>query len=155
MIENQAGIRFQKIGVPQPEQVIKASSRDTFKALEEVNEKVVSLFSEAADDLIEQEFGDARKALCKTLALISGHHKEAMKARSLLTGTEDLVTFQVKLRYPFHSVSMVWNILKRFCPEQITSQVRGMRAFKDMSGACFDVAEHLAVRLEDIFNHAA
>lgn len=31
MIENKAGIILQKIGVPQPEQVIKASSRDTIK----------------------------------------------------------------------------------------------------------------------------
>jgi len=28
-IENKAGIKMEKIGVPQPEQVIKASSRDT------------------------------------------------------------------------------------------------------------------------------
>jgi len=49
---------------------------------------------------------------------------------------------------------MVWNILKRFAPEQITSQIRGMRAFKDMSGACFDVPEGIATRLEDIFSHA-
>lgn len=49
---------------------------------------------------------------------------------------------------------MVWNILRRFCPEQVTQQVRGMRAFKDMSGACFDVPENLAQRLEDIFAHA-
>lgn len=78
-----------------------------------------------------------------------------MNARSLLTGTEDLVTFQIILRYPFHSVSMVWNILKRFCPDAITTQVRGMRAFKDMSGACFDVPEGMATRLEDIFAHAS
>ena len=78
-----------------------------------------------------------------------------MNARSLLTGTEDLVTFQITLRYPFASISMVWNILKRFCPESLTTQVRGMRAFKDMSGACFDVPEPMAQRLEDTFSHAA
>lgn len=50
---------------------------------------------------------------------------------------------------------MVWNILRRFLPEQITGVVRGMRAFKDHSGACFDVPENMACRLEDIFGHAA
>jgi hypothetical protein len=72
--------------VPQPEQVIKASSRDIVKSLAEVNEQVVPLFEEAAEDLILQEGGDARRALCKTLALLSGHHKEMMTSRSLLNG---------------------------------------------------------------------
>ena len=76
---------MQKIGVPQPDQVIKASSRDMFKSLAEVNEQVVPLFEEAAEELILQE-GNAKKALCKTLALLSGHHKECMIARSLLNG---------------------------------------------------------------------
>jgi len=30
-----------------------------------------------------------------------------------------------------------------------------MRAFKDMTGACFDLPEQIADRLEDIFKHAA
>jgi hypothetical protein len=79
--------------VPQPEQVIKASSRDIVKSLSEVNEQVVPLFEEAAEDLILQEGGDARRALCKTLALLSGHHKEMMTSRSLLNGQETMVTF--------------------------------------------------------------
>ena len=41
-----------KIGVPQPEQVIKASSRDTLSVLKEVNDKVLPLFEEATDMLI-------------------------------------------------------------------------------------------------------
>ena len=50
---------------------------------------------------------------------------------------------------------MVWNILRRFLPENITGVVRGMRAFKDLSGACFDVPENKASSLEDIFEHAS
>jgi ATP-dependent RNA helicase DDX21 len=51
-IENKAGIKMDKIGVPQPEQVIKASSRDTLSVLKEVNDKVLPLFEEATDMLI-------------------------------------------------------------------------------------------------------
>jgi len=72
MIENKAGITFNKIGIPQPDQVIKASSRDTVKNLEEVNDDVLGLFEEAADDLINKHKGDTKKALCKTLAYLSG-----------------------------------------------------------------------------------
>lgn len=34
MIEQKAGIKFQKIGIPQPEDVIKASSRDILRSLD-------------------------------------------------------------------------------------------------------------------------
>lgn len=58
--------------------MIKASSMGTIELLKEVNEKVLPLFSEAADQLINLHKGDVRKALCQTLALLSGHHKEEM-----------------------------------------------------------------------------
>ena len=77
-IEQKAGITMQKIGVPQPEQVIKASSMGTVALLKEVNEKVIPLFAEAADALIKENNGDIKRALCQTLALLSGHHKEEM-----------------------------------------------------------------------------
>lgn len=117
MIEQRAGIIFQKIGVPQPDDVIKASFRDTLKQLEEVDEKVVPIFEEAAAQMIEKEDGDAKKALCKTLALLSGHHKEIMMDRSMLNGQENMVTFQMVMEKPFYSVSMVWNVIKRYVPE--------------------------------------
>lgn len=111
-------------------------------------------FNEAADELIEMESGNAKQALCKTLALLSGYHTEVMGARSMLTGQEGQVTFQITCNTPFYSISMVWNILRRFLPENITGQVRGMRAFKDQSGACFDVPDNRAANVEDIFEHA-
>ena len=138
-IENKAGITMQKIGVPQPEQVIRASSIDTVKMLQEVNEKVIPLFDEAAEYLIKQNGGDVRQALCQTLALLSGHHKEEMKTRSLLNGQEDCITYQLTMERGFNSVSLVWNILRRYCPEAITSNIKGMRCFKDNKGAVFDV----------------
>jgi hypothetical protein len=58
----------------------------TVELLKEVNAKVIPLFNDAAEHLIELNDGDVRKALCKTLALLSGHHKEEMVARSLLNG---------------------------------------------------------------------
>jgi hypothetical protein len=40
---------------------------------------------------------------------------------------------------PFYAVSLVWNILRRFLPESITNNIKGMRCFKDNTGAVFDV----------------
>ena len=66
--------------------MIRATSRGTIESLKEVNEKVIPLFEEAAEMLIAHHKGDMKKALCQTLALLSGHHKEEMQARSLLNG---------------------------------------------------------------------
>ena len=53
MIEHKAGIQLTKIGVPQPEDVIRATYKETIQNLAEVNENVIKNFEEAADDLIE------------------------------------------------------------------------------------------------------
>jgi|DEB0MinimDraft_12_1074336.scaffolds.fasta_scaffold39826_2 ATP-dependent RNA helicase DDX21 len=62
-IEDMAGIKFKRIGVPQAEDVIKASSRDILKNLKDVNEDVLHLFADTAKCLIDQNDGDAEKAL--------------------------------------------------------------------------------------------
>lgn len=48
---------------------------------------------------------------------------------------------------------MVWNVIRRYCTQDISENVRAMRAFKDMSGACFDIPVDLAGRFEDIFEY--
>jgi len=92
-IANKAGINFTQIGIPQPNDVIKATSRDSIKKLKSVNDKVLHLFDEAADELIALQDGDSTKALKMALAYMSGCHKEAMTARSLLNGQENFITF--------------------------------------------------------------
>lgn len=76
-----------------------------------------------------------------------------MVKRSLLTGQEDCVTFCMTCKKPFYSVSFVWNILRRYLPVQVTDGIRGMRCFKDNTGAVFDVPGNELSRVEDIFEH--
>jgi len=92
-ISHKAGVNFNAIGIPQPEDVIRATSRDSIKRLSTVNETVLELFNDAADELIALSDGDNKKALLKALAFMSGCHKEALANRSLLTGTEKCITF--------------------------------------------------------------
>lgn len=54
---------MKRIGVPQPEDVIKASSKGILKNLEDVNEDVLPLFEDLAKDLIEAHDGNKEKAL--------------------------------------------------------------------------------------------
>lgn len=86
MIERKAGFKFIPIGIPQPQDVIRATSRDTIKQLKTVKEDLLPLFSDAADELIALSDGDSKKALLTALAFISGCHKEKLTERSLLSG---------------------------------------------------------------------
>jgi len=63
--------------------------------LSEVNEAVIEVFEDTAVELIEK-YGDAKKALKYAIAFMSGH-KTALAARSLLSGQEGYITFQILL----------------------------------------------------------
>lgn len=152
-IEQRAGIVLQKIGVPQPEDVLKASSRDIIKNLDEVNPDIIHVFHDAAVALIDKYANDPVKALCTTLAYMSGHYKQALQARSLLTGQENFITIEVKFEQRFMAISYVWGVLRKFLTQDIVDSIRGMRMFKDQQGAVFDVPEDHITRFEDIFNH--
>jgi len=54
---------------------------------------------------------------------------------------------------PFYAVSLVWNVLRRALPENITNNIKGMKCFKDNTGACFDVLAADADRIDDVFEH--
>lgn len=140
-IERAAGVNFTPIGVPQPHDVIAATSKNTIKQLQTVKDDVLPLFDDAADALIAANDGDSRVALLKALAFISGCHKEALGQRSLLTGEEKHITYQLDLQTVLHGVGLVWNILRRVLPEAVVSQLKGMRALAAMNGAVFDVPE--------------
>lgn len=81
-----AGIKFKRIGVPQPEDVIRASSRDILKNMKDVNTDVIHLFADTARVLIDEYDGDAEKALQVALAYCSGFYKTGLVSRSLLNG---------------------------------------------------------------------
>ena len=153
-IEHQAGIKLQRIGVPQPEDVIKASAMDIVKNLDEVHDGVLPLFIETARALVAQKKGDAEKALCTALAFISGHYKCAINARSLITGQDRMITVKVESSQGGRiSVSQVYSILRRFWPPAIGDSVRTMRAIKNGAGAVFDLYEDQFNRFMDNWTH--
>lgn len=96
-IQRAAGIDFNQIGIPQPHDVIKATSRNAIKQLQSVNDNLLPLFESAADELTALCDGDKQQALLKALAYISGCHKEAMATRSLLSGQEKYITYEMKM----------------------------------------------------------
>lgn len=149
-----AGIKFTQIGIPQPSDVIRATSRDSIKNLSTVNDDVLDLFEDAATELIALTDGDAKTALKKALAFMSGCHMQQLAARSLLNGTENFITFQMDLNQTFNGVGLVWSVLRRVAPENIVQNIKAMRALADKNGAVFDVEEAQAQQFEDIVAHA-
>lgn len=119
-----------------------------------VNEDVIDLFEDASKELIAMHGGDANKALKMAMAYMSGCYKGAMANRSLLSGQEKFITYQIEMNQTFHGVGLVWNILRRFAPENIVSGIMGMRAVADMNGGVFDVPEEVEQQFKDIFQHA-
>ena len=53
----------------------------------------------------------------------------------------------------FQAVSLVWNVLRRYLPENLTQNIKGMRCLKDNTGVVFDVPALDAERIGDIFEH--
>ena len=127
---------------------------DICKNLEDVHDDVLPLFIDTARALIAQKDNNAEKALCTALAYISGHYKQALNARSLITGQDRMIT--VKLESTINgrlSVSNVFSILRRYWPPAVADTVRTMRGMRSMAGAVFDLYEDQFSRFMDNWSH--
>lgn len=150
LIESKAGIKLKKIGAPQPEDIIKSSAEEVIKGFEKVDESVLSFFKDTAEHLIETK--GALKAVSLALAYIS-RTTEKIKKRSLLTGQEHFVTYDLQTNEEFRGVSYIWGILRRLLPQDITDAIKGMRMYNDRKGAVFDVPEEHADRVVELYDN--
>lgn len=148
-IEAKANIKLQKIGAPQPGDIIKATARDIVQSLKNVSKEILPLFQDIASELID-EIGSV-EALSRALALISGH-TEKVKQRSLLCAMEGYVTYILETDTEFRAMSYIWSFLRRNFSPEITESIRGMRAFKTRKGAAFDVPEQYDQEFESIMD---
>ena len=96
-IEQLAGIKLERVGVPTEKEMQKAQTKGIIKKLEDVDEEVLELFEESASLLLDQHNGDAKMALKIALAYCSGHYKQKIPSRSLLTGRDGYNTLQMSV----------------------------------------------------------
>ena len=85
-IEELAGVKLERVGIPTEEDMVKANTKGILKRLLDVDMEVLPLFEDTADLLINQHQGDASKALQIALAFCSGHYKQAIPTESLING---------------------------------------------------------------------
>ena len=69
-MEQKAGIKFKRIGIPSATEIIKASSKDAIRLLDFVPPTAIGHFKQSPEKLIEEKW--AVEALAAALAHISG-----------------------------------------------------------------------------------
>uniref|UniRef100_A0A8D2CLS4 Nucleolar RNA helicase 2 n=1 Tax=Sciurus vulgaris TaxID=55149 RepID=A0A8D2CLS4_SCIVU len=134
-VEQKAGIKFKRIGVPSATEIIKASSKDAIRLLDSVPPTAINHFKESAEKLIEEK--GAVEALAAALAHISG--ATSVDQRSLINSEAGFVTMILRCSIEMPNISYAWKELKEQLGEDIDSKVKGMVFLKGKLGVCFDV----------------
>ncbi|XP_007938866.1 nucleolar RNA helicase 2 [Orycteropus afer afer] len=144
-VEQKAGIKFKRIGVPSATEIIKASSKDAIRFLDSVPPTAVSHFKQSAEKLIEEK--GAVEALAAALAHISG--ATAVDQRSLISLDVGFVTMILKCSIEMSNISYAWKELKGQLGEDIDSKVKGMVFLKGKLGVCFDVPTAAVTEIQE------
>lgn len=121
-VEQKAGIKFKRIGVPSATEIIKASSKDAIRLLDSVPPTAISHFKQSAEKLIEEK--GAVEALAAALAHISG--ATSVDQRSLINSDAGFVTMILRCSIEMPNISYAWKELKEQLSEDIDSKVKGM-----------------------------
>ncbi|MEJ1288194.1 hypothetical protein NN561_019224 [Cricetulus griseus] len=121
-VEQKAGIKFKRIGVPSAAEIIKASSKDAIRLLDSVPPTAIDHFKQSAEKLIEEK--GAVEALAAALAHISG--ATSVDQRSLINSQAGFVTMILRCSIEMHNISYAWKELKEQLGESIDAKVRGM-----------------------------
>lgn len=137
-IEHNAKVSFKKIGAPQNQDIINASIRDIKDSLSKIHETSIKNFLKEAENLLLTY--EPTDLVSRLLAFMSGQTSE-MKSKSIICGAEGFVTYQLDTDREFQSASFAWSCLRKVIPQPILDKVKGLRTFKTMKGAIFDIEE--------------
>lgn len=135
-IEQMARVKLQQVGVPQIEDIVRASAISIKKTFDGVSEKVLPFFQNTAKEILERH--SAEDALQRALAIISGYTAE-FKQRSILGSLENHLTYVIEGQREIRSKGYIWNILRDFYSEEIINDIRGMRMLESSKGVIFDL----------------
>ncbi|RMZ55935.1 hypothetical protein APUTEX25_004359 [Auxenochlorella protothecoides] len=136
VIERRAGMKFERIGAPQPADMARVAGERAVDALAEVDAGVVDAFRPAARTLLAAS-ESAEAALAAALARITGY--TALRPRSLITAHEDYTTLRLAAAFPVDKPGQVFGVLRKALPEASVEEVKSMTLTSDGKGAVFDV----------------
>ncbi|CAG9461206.1 unnamed protein product [Pedinophyceae sp. YPF-701] len=140
-IEKRAGLKFERIGAPQPEDMAQIAAQRSVEAIEAVDKELIPMFKGAAERLLSDLSMEPAEVLALALAKITGH--TAMKRRSLLTSADEYTTVQFRSKFVMERPGACFGFLRRRLGEEfgekMCSQIKRMMLTKDGTGAVFDV----------------
>ncbi|KAJ4887752.1 DEAD-box ATP-dependent RNA helicase 7 [Raphanus sativus] len=137
-IEKQAGIKFEHVSAPQPNDIAKAVGMEAAEKITQVCDTVVPAFMAAAKELLESSGVSAEVLLAKALAKTAGFTE--IKKRSILTSMENHVTLHLEAGRPIYTPTNAFNMLRRVLPDDKVNLIEGMTMTLD-GGAVFDVVQ--------------
>jgi len=146
-IENRIGIKFERIGVPLPDDRLSSQAMQMVESLKKLNveEELLQKFIPAAESLVN--VNGAVDAVCRCLCEISGYSKEKFGGvRSVLTGKSGSKAFQIVYhKTQIRSLGYVWKTLKGTFPgkEDKVEKISSMTMLGDFTGAVFDVSSEI------------
>ncbi|XP_069756951.1 nucleolar RNA helicase 2 isoform X2 [Narcine bancroftii] len=144
-VEQKAGLKFKRVGVPTPADIVKSSCRDAIRSLETIPASVSEHFLAAATKLIETR--GALEVVAAALAHISGGR--SLEQRSLLNSEKGFTTMVLNCSVEIHSIGYAWQGLKEQLGETVENQVKRMQFLKGKTGVCFDVPEDAVESLKE------
>ncbi|XP_058760109.1 DEAD-box ATP-dependent RNA helicase 7-like [Vicia villosa] len=136
-IEREAGIKFEHVSAPQPDEIAQAIGGEAAELISDVSDSVIPSFKAAAEELLNNSGLTAVELLAKALAKAVGYTE--VKKRSLLTSMENYVTLLLEGGKPMFNPSYAFATLRRFIPEDKVDGVQGLALTADGKGAVFDV----------------
>lgn len=85
------------MSIPTESDIKKAQRKGILRKLEDVDREVLDMFDETAELLLKQHNNDAKLALKIVLAYSSGHYKQKIPTRSLLTSRDGNTTLMMRV----------------------------------------------------------
>ena len=67
------------------------------------------------------------EALQRAFAYMCGQNED-LKQRSLLCGLSGFVTYQIKTKEQFRTLSYIWSFLKKNFSDDVTQRIKGMKS---------------------------
>lgn len=144
LIEHKKGIKMQRVGPPQAQDVVGAAAEDAVRQMDTVHEESVEAFSKKAKELIEERGAEVALAAC--MAALTGHFRE-LKGRSLLSAYEGSTALILESQRAIESDSKGWYLLRQMLPREIVDQLRGCKRCKDEYRCIFDAPDELVNKI--------
>jgi ATP-dependent RNA helicase DDX21 len=159
-LEQETGIKFERVGAPQPSDLYRAAAADVMKRsfeLFETHPSILEMFTVSAEQLV-QDIGDPAKAVAAALAVASGLDKP-LSERSLLSSLETHRTVYVsctgdKIKFKAFALRLASQALNRDLDSAGKNLGIGeIRLCKD-GGAVFDAPTQIADELTSSAHHS-